>query len=124
MAPSVVKELSAWKAACPAGPQNLVFPNGAGKIENHSNIYQRLFKPLLVENRIVDEDGKPRFGFHALRHAAASLFIEQGWPAKKVQAILGHSSITMTMDVYGHLFESPEEDVALFEKMERDLMAA
>ncbi|NNU82213.1 site-specific integrase [Halovulum dunhuangense] len=124
MAPSVVKELSAWQADCPAGPQNLVFPNGAGRVENHSNIYQRVFKPLLVENGIVDEDGKPRFGFHALRHAAASLFIEQGWPAKKVQAILGHSSITMTMDVYGHLFESPEEDVALFEKMERDLMAA
>ena len=45
-------------------------------------------------------------------------------PAKKVQSILGHSSITMTMDVYGHLFESPEDDVEMFEKMEVDLMAA
>ena len=67
---------------------------------------------------------EPKFGFHALRHAAASLFIEQGWPTKKVQSILGHSSITMTMDVYGHLFESPEDDVEMFEKMEADLMAA
>ncbi|WP_112321360.1 tyrosine-type recombinase/integrase [Oceanibium sediminis] len=124
MAPSVVTELTHWKATCPSGSQSLVFPNGAGNVENHSNIYHRIFKPLLVDNGIVDDDGKPRFGFHALRHAAASLFIEQGWPAKKVQAILGHSSITMTMDVYGHLFESPEEDLALFEKMERDLMAA
>jgi integrase len=103
---------------------NLVFPNGAGNIENHSNIYQRIFKPLLVDNGIVNSEGKPKFGFHALRHAAASLFIEQGWPAKKVQSILGHSSITMTMDVHGHLFESPEDDVEMFEKMEADLMAA
>lgn len=44
-------------------------------------------------------------------------------PAKKVQSILGHSSITMTMDVYGHLFESPEDDVEMFEKMEAGLMA-
>jgi len=49
---------------------------------------------------------------------------QQGWPTKKVQSILGHSSITMTMDVYGHSFESPEEDVEMFEKMEADLMVA
>lgn len=81
-------------------------------------------KPLLVDNDIVNTDGKPKFGFHALCHAAASLFIEQGWPAKKVQSILGHSSITMMMDVYGRLFESPEDDVEMFEKIEADLMAA
>ena len=77
-----------------------------------------------MDNGIINSEGKPKFGFHALRHAAAALFIEQGWPAKKVQSILGHSSITMTMDVYGHLFESPEDDVEMFEKMEADLMAA
>ncbi|MHA3980672.1 tyrosine-type recombinase/integrase [Halovulum sp. GXIMD14794] len=124
MAPRVIEELSQWKPKCPAGPQNLVFPNGAGKIENLSNIYTRVFAPLQRENGMVGDDGKPKFGFHALRHAAASLFIEQGWTPKKVQSILGHSSITMTMDVYGHLFENPEEDVALFEKMEKDLLAA
>ena len=124
MSPSVLEHLSAWKLKCPNGTLNRVFPNGAGNIENHSNIYQRIFKPLLVDNGIINSDDKPKFGFHALRHAAASLFIEQGWPAKKVQSILGHSSITMTMDVYGHLFESPEDDVEMFEKMEADLMAA
>ena len=30
----------------------------------------------------------------------------------------------MTMDVYGHLFENPEEDVSMFEKLEKDLLAA
>lgn len=124
MAPAVVSALKAWKLECPNGTLDLVFPNGKGNIENHSNIHNRVFVPLLVANGIVDSDGKAKFSFHALRHAAASLFIEQGGPPKKIQSILGHSSIMMTMGVYGHLFESPEDDVELFAKMENDLLAA
>ncbi|MBB93691.1 MAG: hypothetical protein CML68_03660 [Rhodobacteraceae bacterium] len=56
-----------------------------------------------VENGIVDEHGAYKFSFHVQRHAAASLFIEQNGPPKKIQALLGHSSISMTMDVNGHL---------------------
>jgi integrase len=59
-----------------------------------------------------------------LRHAAASLFIEQGWNPKKIQTILGRASITMKMDVYGHLYENVGEYVALFEKLETDLLTA
>jgi len=44
--------------------------------------------------------------------------------AKKIQSILGHSTISMTMDVYGHLFESPEDDVEMFTKLEKELLAA
>lgn len=66
----------------------------------------------------------PRFSLHALRHAAASLFIEQGWPPKKIQTMLGHSSITMTYDVYGHLFHDSAKDVDLMGEMERGLLAA
>ncbi|MEP4702402.1 MAG: site-specific integrase, partial [Parasphingorhabdus sp.] len=124
MAPTVVNVLTSWRKVCPEGDLGLVFPNGKGKIENHSNIHNRVLVPLLIENGITDENGNPKFSFHALRHAAASLFIEQNWPPKKIQALLGHSSINMTMDVFGHLFESPEEDVALFAKMEADLLAA
>jgi hypothetical protein len=36
------------------------------------------------------------------------LFIEQVWNAQKMQTLLGHASINMTMDVYGHLFEKLE----------------
>lgn len=124
MAPIVLNVLGAWRDDCPKGDLDLVFPNGKGKIENHSHIHNRVLVPLLVENGIVDEEGRPKFSFHALRHAAASLFIEQNWPPKKIQALLGHSSINMSMDVYGHLFESPEEDVELFAKMQGDLLAA
>jgi integrase len=124
MAPTVFKTLQEWKEVAPESSANLVFPNSVGKVQNYSNIYNRVFKPMLVENGIVDDAGQSKFGIHALRHAAASLFIEQGWNPKKIQTLLGHASINMTMDVYGHLFENAEEDVSMFEKLEQDLMAA
>ncbi|GKY87397.1 tyrosine-type recombinase/integrase [Sinisalibacter aestuarii] len=124
MAPIVVNTLKDWEKSAPKSDLGLVFPNSVGKVQNYSNIYNRVFKPMLVKNGIVDEDGNAKFGIHALRHAAASLFIEQGWNPKKIQTLLGHASITMTMDVYGHLFENAEEDVSMFEKLERDLLAA
>lgn len=60
------------------------------------------------------------------RHAACSrvALIEQGWPPKRIQVMLGHSSITMTYDVYGHLFHDPAKDVDLMGEMERGLLAA
>ncbi len=124
MAPTVFEALLDWRDKVPESKLNLVFPNSVGKVQNYSNIYNRVFKPMLVTEDIVDESGKAKFGIHELRHAAASLFIEQGWNPKKIQTLLGHASITMTMDVYGHLFENAEEDVSMFEKLDADLMAA
>jgi len=51
---------------------------------------------------------------HALRHFFASWAIEQGFSPKKVQALLGHATIAMTFDRYGHLFSSLEDDHAKF----------
>ena len=124
MGPQLAKVLKAWKLACPTGELDLVFPNGVGRVETHSNIYNRIFKPLMLKCGIVDGEGAPRFSLHALRHGAASLFIEQGWQPKKIQTMLGHSSITMTYDVYGHLFHDPAKDVDLMGAMERGLLAA
>ena len=124
MGPGLANVLKAWKVACPKGALDLVFPNGVGNVETHSNIYNRIFKQLMLKSDIVDGEGAPRFSLHAMRHAAASLFIEQGWPPKRIQVMLGHSSITMTYDVYGHLFLEPAKDVDLMGEMERGLLAA
>jgi hypothetical protein len=51
---------------------------------------------------------------HDLRHIAASLLIAAGADVKAVQVILGHSTATMTMDLYGHLFSE-----ATWQAMER-----
>jgi integrase len=40
---------------------------------------------------------------HDLRHTHASVLIETGWDFKEIQVRLGHASITITMDIYGHL---------------------
>ena len=120
--PMVVNTLKEWKLACPEGPLDLVFPNGRGNIENLGNIHRRGFGALQIACGIVKDDGKPKYGIHALRHAAASLFIEQGLTAKRVQVIMGHSSIQMTFDTYGHLFPSPDDDQAAMEQIEARLV--
>jgi integrase len=45
-----------------------------------------------------------RFRVHDLRHTAASLMIQAGYLPKMLQAIMGHASITTTLDLYGHLY--------------------
>jgi len=52
------------------------------------------------------------------------LFIEQGWPPKKNQIMLGHLSSTMSYDVQGHLFHDPAKEVDLMGEMARGLLAA
>jgi integrase len=108
----VVNTLREWRLACPKGELDLVFPNTLGKVEPLCNIAQRVWHPLQRNAGLVDAAGKPRFHFHALRHFFASLGIEQGFSPKRLQAMLGHSSIQMTFDRYGHLFPSLEDDHA------------
>ncbi|GAB2459691.1 hypothetical protein GCM10027062_44180 [Nocardioides hungaricus] len=56
--------------------------------------------------------GVPDLHPHQLRHTAASLAIASGADVKVVQQMLGHSSTTMTLDTYGHLFEDRLDEVA------------
>lgn len=51
----------------------------------------------------VTKLGRPSLRVHDLRHTAASLWLASGADPKVVQAVLGHFSAVMTMDVYGHL---------------------
>ena len=106
----MVNTLRQWRLKCPNSEIDLVFPNGRGKPQSQSNFLHRVFHPLQESAGIVNEDGRGRYGLHALRHAAAALFIEQGLSPKRIQKIMGHASIGMTFDVYGYLFESNEED--------------
>lgn len=115
--PIVVNTLREWKLQCPKSDVGLVFPTGAGAVEYHSNIVTRGLQPAQVAAGVVDKEGNAKYpGLHALRHFYASWCINRRadggleLPPKMVQERLGHSSIMMTMDVYGHLF--PREDHA------------
>ena len=140
LAPMVVNTLKEWKLSCPRrnrtedqpGELHYVFPNGLGRVESHSNVHSRGFIPLQIAAGITvdtgekDEDGNPilkaKYGLHALRHAAASLFIEQGMKPKRVQEIMGHSTISMTLDTYTHLYPAPEDDQAAMAQLQARLL--
>ena len=107
LAPFALNTLREWRLASRG---ELVFGNDLDRPEPLTNIRSRCFCPLQLRCGIVDEAGAPKYGFHALRHFAASWLIEQGFTPKRVQTILGHSSIAMTFDTYGHLFPTPEDD--------------
>jgi len=111
--PFVVNTLREWRLA---NPHELVFPNGRGNIERHQNIIPRVWWPVQVAAGVVDAGGQPKYtGLHAVRHFYASWCINPardgglGLAAKAVQERLGHSSIVMTMDVYGHLFPRADD---------------
>jgi integrase len=84
----------------------LVFPN----TRNGKHMYQNTVGNAL--KRALERAGldSKKFSFHNLRHSAASLLLAMGVQPKVVQEILGHSSIAMTMNLYGHLFPGMQED--------------
>jgi integrase len=109
--PIVINTLREWKLACPKGSHDLVFPNGSGNIENHQNILNRGFFPAQIAAGVVTKGGKPKYtGLHALRHFYASWCINRRadggleLPLKVVQERLGHKTVVLTSDRYGHLF--------------------
>jgi integrase len=87
--------LGAWRDA------DLVFPNRIGGPTDHNNLYYREYKPLLELAGLAGEG----FTFHTLRHTFATALFARRQHPKVVQSLLGHSSITQTMDTYSHLMD-------------------
>src|SRR5215475_6092164 len=128
LGPFVVNTLREWRLACPKGELGLVFPNAVGKIWGHAGIVLSMW-PVLVTAGVVDAKGKAKYtGLHAWRHFYASWLINRKkdggleLPAKTVQARMGHSSVIITMDTYGHLFPSSDDGSELAEA-EKTLLA-
>ena len=63
--------------------------------------------------RVCDQAGFGHWHPHELRHSAASLMRAQGVKLHVVSQVLGHSSIRMTSDVYGHLLEPDRHEAAV-----------
>ena len=100
--------LREWKLACPKGDLGLVFPTARGRIEHHKNIVRAL-APVLIAAGLTDKDGQAEV--HGPARAAALLRVVVHQPeggrrartaAEVVQERLGHASIVMTLDRYGH----------------------
>jgi integrase len=116
--PDVVAALKVWRLACPKGELDLTFPTETGAIMYHRSMLDSL-APVLVVAGVVRKDGKPKYGLHAFRHFFASWCINRKadggreLPAKVVQGLLGHGSIVMTLDRYGHLFPRGDDRAEL-----------
>jgi integrase len=88
----------------------LVFPSEVGTPLEERNVLRR-FQAICHAYQL------PKLRIYDLRHTHASLLIHEGVHPKRISERLGHSSIKLTMDTYGHLFEGSDRDSA--EKMEK-----
>lgn len=134
---SAIAALTTWKLACPPTDMGLVFPSVGKRVMSHQVMSRNVMDILQIAAGVavpkLGKDGKPqadkagqpimvaRYTLHEFRHAAASLWIEQRVSAKRVQAWMGHSSIQVTFDTYGHLFDQADQDSAVAAAIEREL---
>lgn len=118
--PAVLQDLQNWKLVqqqdamttkeryCPSG---FIVTNQYGGI-----IEPRTFKDYY--NQILQLSGLPHFTFHALRHTFASRAMEQGMDAKTLSVIMGHYSVSFTLDTYAHVLNGhKQEAVALLKDL-------
>jgi integrase len=90
-----------------AGADDYVFCNSAGRITFHQSILDRGFIPVQVAAGI----DPARYGLHSLRHFYASWLIGlRHYSPKEIQAMLGHATLAMTFDTYGHLLKKSEDE--------------
>ncbi|MCH5182909.1 MAG: tyrosine-type recombinase/integrase [Oscillospiraceae bacterium] len=60
----------------------------------------------------------PEFDYHSLRHAHATMLLEQEAPPKYVQKRLGHKNIEVTLNIYAHLTKyMSEQGTAILNNM-------
>jgi integrase len=123
--------LTEHMATLPGGTDAFVFTSpgggngratGEGGPVQHNNFYKRVFRPTVVGDPENEDESKRRepalpahlhgLRWHDLRHTCASLLIATGAHPKAIQERLGHSSITTTLDRYGHLMPGLADQLA------------
>jgi integrase len=87
------------------GPPLLVFSTIEGALLSPDNLSRDWW-------RVCNARKLPRVSFHALRHTHASMLIRAGVDVLTISRRLGHSSTSMTLDVYGHLMEGADAAAA------------
>jgi integrase len=94
----------------PEEPSDWVFTNGVGGFIDVNNWRRRVF------NKALKKTGLRRIRIHDLRHSYASLLIQAGESLAYVRDQLGHHSIKVTVDIYGHL--APEGNKQAVDKLD------
>ena len=102
--------LAAMMASRPGIADELVFPSQVGTVIKPDNIAPRYMEPAL------GKAGLRHFRFHDLRHTFGGLLIQDGASLVHVKEQMGHSSIQITVDTYGHLI--PGADIAWVDRLD------
>jgi integrase len=87
--------------------KGLVFPNETGSLFNPSNRRNRSFKRAKARAGVRED-----LRFHDLRHTCATLLLGEGVNAKVVSEMLGHASITITLNTYSHVLPDMQDSAA------------
>jgi integrase len=90
---------------------DLIFPSKSGTVLDGANLIHYYFAPC------VEKAGLRRIRFHDLRHTFGSLLIQRGASLTYVKEQMGHSSIQVTVDTYGHLI--PGADIAWVDRLDQ-----
>jgi len=86
-------------------PTGFVICDRGQKPLRPTSITVNYLHPVLREAGLWPEGQKKApYTFHSLRHVAVSLMIEKGLPAMQLTEVIGHSNVSTTLDIYGHLF--------------------
>jgi integrase len=83
----------------------LILTRADGRPQAPSTFHERF-------GRFLHEAGLPRLRVHDTRHASASILLAEGVPLKVVSERLGHGSVTLTADLYGHVLRGAHEDAS------------
>jgi len=110
MTQTVSSLLAGLKEASGAGEDDLIFSKASVGLEPADAWIDPDYFDASVFAPIADKAGFSGMRFHDLRHFFASMLIAQGNSAKYVQDQMGHSSIQVTFDTYGHLFPQSRQD--------------
>ncbi|MEW5979231.1 MAG: tyrosine-type recombinase/integrase [Acidobacteriota bacterium] len=102
---NVLQLLSSLRQSAP-NPNGLIFTDGKGSFIEPDYFDDHIFDPIRVNASLPD------IRFHDLRHFFASMLIAQGESPKYVSDQLGHASIQITFDTYGHLFPQAKAEAA------------
>jgi integrase len=100
--------LQEWKSKCPMGRLELTFPNTMGEFLDPDNLLKRRFNPIIKEARLQD------IKFQHLRNTYAYIMLSNNAALEYVQTQMGHYSVDVTFNRYGHFKPRKNEECELF----------
>lgn len=81
-----------------------MFPSESGALFNPSNLRNRSFKRIKTRAGVRED-----LRFHDLRHTCATILLGEGVNVKVVSEMLGHASITITLNIYSHVLPDMQD---------------